>query len=279
MIGRDDPRLRDRDAIARKLAEAARAAAIVLLQKRAAYEVKLKMDGSPVCTADLAADDAAKAALARLAPGFPVVSEETVESAVPGPVFILLDPLDGTREFLAGGDSYCVAIAVVVDERPVAGAIAAPALGRLWFGGEHAYTQEFGPDGAVSGAARQVEVRALPPEGPRVLVSRFHGGGHSEGVAASLCKGEAVPMSSAVKFGLIASGEADLHVRCGQTMEWDTAAGDAILAAAGGVVLTLDGAVPRYGVAERQFRNPPFVAASSEALARRVIDGDAAACC
>lgn len=84
-------------------------------------------------------------------------------------------------------------------------------------------------------------------------------------------------MSSAVKFGLIASGEADLHVRCGQTMEWDTAAGDAILSAAGGVVLTLDGAVPRYGVAERHFRNPPFVAASSEALARRVIDGDAAA--
>ncbi len=102
MIGRDDPRLRDRDAIAGKLAEAARAAATVLLQKRAAYEVRLKTDGSPVCTADLAADHAAKAALARLAPGFPVVSEETVESVEPGPVFILLDPLDGTREFLAG---------------------------------------------------------------------------------------------------------------------------------------------------------------------------------
>jgi 3'(2'), 5'-bisphosphate nucleotidase len=85
-------------------------------------------------------------------------------------------------------------------------------------------------------------------------------------------------MSSAVKFGLIACGEADLHVRCGQTMEWDTAAGDAILSAAGGVVLTLEGAVPRYGVTERQFRNPPFVAASSEALARRVVEGGAAAC-
>lgn len=277
MIGRDDPRLQDRDAIARKLAEAARAAAVTLLHKRAAYEVRLKTDGSPVCSADLAADLAAKAALERLAPGIPVVSEETVESVEPGPVFILLDPLDGTREFIAGGDNYCVAIAVVADGRPIAGAIAAPALGRLWFAGERAYAQAFGPDGAALGEARPVQVRALPEEGPRVLVSRFHGDGRSDGIAATLCRGEGVPMSSAIKFGLLAEGEADLHVRCGQTMEWDIAAGDAILTAAGGALLTLDGAVPRYGVAERQFRNPPFVAASSEALARKAIAGDRAA--
>ncbi|CAM5764558.1 3'(2'),5'-bisphosphate nucleotidase CysQ family protein [Bosea minatitlanensis] len=273
MIGRDDPRLRDRDGLGRKLAEAAGSAAAVLLSKRAAYEVKLKGDGSPVCTADLAADRAAKDALARLLPGFPVISEETVGDAQPDAVFVLLDPLDGTREFLAGGDSYCVAIAVVVDGRPVAGAIAAPALGRLWYGGEHAFTQGFAADGALLGAPRRVAVRAVPAEGPVVLVSRFHGDGRSEGITAALCKGKGVPMSSAVKFGLIACGEADLHVRCGQTMEWDTAAGDAILSAAGGVILTLDGAVPRYGRADRQFRNPPFVAASSEGLARRAIAG------
>lgn len=277
MIGRDDPRLKDRDAIARKLAEAARAASVALLQKRAAYEVRLKTDGSPVCSADLAADLAAKAALERLAPGIPVVSEETVETVQPGPVFILLDPLDGTREFIAGGDNYCVAIAVVVDGRPIAGAIAAPALGRLWFAGEHAYAQGFGMDGAPLGQARLVHVREVPDNGPRLLVSRFHGDGRSDGIAASLCSMQGVPVSSAIKFGLLAEGEADLHVRCGQTMEWDIAAGDAILSAAGGVVLTLDGALPRYGVMERQFRNPPFVAASSEALARRAIAGDAAA--
>lgn len=273
MIGRDDPRLRDRDGLGRKLAEAAGSAAAVLLSKRAAYEVKLKSDGSPVCTADLAADRAAKDALARLLPGFPVISEETVGDAQPDAVFVLLDPLDGTREFLAGGDSYCVAIAVVVDGRPVAGAIAAPELGRLWYGGEHAFTQGFAADGALLGTPRRVAVRAVPAEGPVVLVSRFHGDGRSEGITAALCKGKGVPMSSAVKFGLIACGEADLHVRCGQTMEWDTAAGDAILSAAGGVILTLDGAVPRYGRADRQFRNPPFVAASSEGLARRAIAG------
>lgn len=273
MIGRDDPRLRDRDGLGRKLAEAASASAAVLLAKRAACDVKLKKDGSPVCTADLAADRAAKDALALLLPGFPIVSEETVDTVRPDAVFILLDPLDGTREFLAGGDSYCVAIAAVVDGRPIAGAIAAPALGRLWYGGEHAYAQDFSADGTLLGPEKRVRVRAVPEGGPVVLVSRFHGDGRSDGITASLCSGKGVPMSSAVKFGLIASGEADLHVRCGQTMEWDTAAGDAILSAAGGIVLTLDGAVPHYGRVDRQFRNPPFVAASSEGLARRAIAG------
>ncbi len=274
MIGREDPRLRDRDGLGRKLAEAARLSAAVLLAKRAARDVKLKSDGSPVCSADLAADHAAKDALARLLPGFPVVSEETADSAAPGAVFILLDPLDGTREFLAGGDSYCVAIAVVREGRPIAGAIAAPEMGRLWFAGEHAFVQDFAADGSVVGAERPAAVRDLPGEGPVVLVSRFHGDGRSDDITKTMCCGKGIPMSSAVKFGMIASGEADLHVRCGQTMEWDIAAGDAILSAAGGIVLTLDGALPRYGVVERQFRNPPFVAASSEALARKAIAGD-----
>ena len=274
MIGRDDPRLHDRDGLGRKLAEAARVSAAVLLAKRAARDVKLKHDGSPVCSADLAADHAAKEALARLLPDFPVISEETADSAPPGAVFILLDPLDGTREFLAGGDSYCVAIAVVSEGRPIAGAIAAPATGRLWFAGEHAYVQNFAEDGTALGAARRVTVRDLPSDGPVALVSRFHGDGRSDGIAAAMCCSKGIPVSSAVKFGLIASGEADLHIRCGQTMEWDIAAGDAILSAAGGIVLTLDGALPRYGVAQRAFRNPPFVAASSEALARQAIAGD-----
>lgn len=274
MIGHDDPRLRDRDGLGRKLAEAAGVSAAVLLAKRAARDVTLKSDGSPVCSADLAADHAAKDALARLLPGFPIVSEETAQTTAPDAVFILLDPLDGTREFLAGGDSYCVAIAVVRDGRPIAGAIAAPAMGRLWFSGAHAYEQDFAPDGTLLGEARLTSVRTVPGEGPVALVSRFHGDGRSDDIAAALCCSKGIPVSSAVKFGMIASGEADLHVRCGQTMEWDIAAGDAILSAAGGIVLTLDGALPDYGRSERQFRNPPFVAASSETLARQAIAGD-----
>ncbi|MDP3257656.1 MAG: 3'(2'),5'-bisphosphate nucleotidase CysQ [Bosea sp. (in: a-proteobacteria)] len=266
-----EPRLADRDDLARRLAEAARLAGAALLAKRAARDVTIKADGSPVCSADMAADHTAKKALARLMPGIPVVSEESVADVAPAALFILLDPLDGTREFLAGGDSYCVAIALIQGDRPVAGAIAAPATGRLWFAGVEAFAQQTSPDGALLGPARQITVRRMPDEGPTTLVSRFHGDALSDGVAHALHSANSRPMSSAVKFGLIAAGEADLHIRGGQTMEWDIAAGDCILCAAGGVVLTLDGQVPRYGRVERGYRNPPFVAASSEALARRAL--------
>lgn len=271
MISRDDPRLDDRNGLALLLAEAARLSSAVLLRLRNARDVKVKPDGTPVCSADIAADHAAKTALARLLPDFPVVSEESVDAVAPAPVFILLDPLDGTREFLADGDSYCVAIAIIRDGRPIAGAIAAPQLGRLWFAGSDAFTQTLTPDGAPGSAAERVAVRPLPAEGPVTLVSRFHGDALSDRVAVAMASSATMPVSSAVKFGLIATGEADLHIRAGQTMEWDIAAGDAILSAAGGAVLVLDGSVPVYGRSDREFRNPPFVAASSEALARRAI--------
>jgi 3'(2'), 5'-bisphosphate nucleotidase len=271
MISREDPRLDDRNGLALLLAEAARLSSAVLLRMRSARDVKVKPDGSPVCSADLAADHAAKMALARLLPDFPVVSEESAGDVAPAPVFILLDPLDGTREFLADGESYCVAIAIIRDGRPIAGAIAAPQLGRLWFAGTDAFTQSLASDGEASGEAERVTVRPLPADGPVTLVSRFHGDDVSDRVAVAMGSSATMPVSSAVKFGLIAAGQADLHIRVGQTMEWDIAAGDAILSAAGGAVLMLDGSVPAYGRSERGFRNPPFVAASSEALARRAL--------
>lgn len=209
--------------------------------------------------------------LRRCCPDFPVISEESVDAVAPAPVFILLDPLDGTREFLADGESYCVAIAIIRDGRPLAGAIAAPQLGRVWFAGDNAFTQALAPDGAPAAPAERVRVRPLPETGPVTLVSRFHGDATSDRVAVAMRSSRTVPASSAVKFALIAAGEADLHIRVGQTMEWDVAAGDAILTAAGGVVLTLDGALPAYGRVDRGFRNPAFVAASDETLARRAI--------
>ncbi|KPF62538.1 hypothetical protein IP69_20420 [Bosea sp. AAP35] len=270
-VGLDDPRLADRNDLALRLVEAARLSGAVLLAMRSARDVKIKPDGSPVCSADMAADRTAKQALARLLPGIPVISEESAAEVAPGPVFILLDPLDGTREFLAGGDSYCVAIAVICGDRPVAGAIAAPASGRSWFAGETAFAQAMGSDGATSGEARAISVRAMPAAGATTLVSRFHGDALSDHVATAMGSTATLPMSSAVKFGLIAAGEADLHVRGGQTMEWDTAAGDAILCAAGGIILTLEGVVPRYGRIDRHFCNPPFIAAASEDLCRRAV--------
>lgn len=271
MITADDPRLADRNALARLLAEAAGLTGAVLLAKRAAKDVRLKADGSPVCSADMAADYMAKQALARLLPDFPVVSEESVEAVAAAPVFILLDPLDGTREFLAAGGSYCVAIAIIREGRPIAGAIAAPELGRLWFAGDEAFSQRVAADGTALGEPERIGVRPPPEDGLVTLVSRFHGDALSDGVLKTMPGHEPRPMSSAVKFGIIAAGEADLHVRGGQTMEWDIAAGDAILTAAGGVVRLLDGELPRYGRPGGDFRNPPFVAASSEALAQRAI--------
>ncbi|WP_181832642.1 3'(2'),5'-bisphosphate nucleotidase CysQ family protein [Bosea caraganae] len=271
MISPNDPRLGDRNALALRLAEAARLSGAVLLAMRSASDVRVKADGSPVCSADMAADHTAKQALVRLLPDFPVVSEESVEAVEAAPVFILLDPLDGTREFLAAGGSYCVAIAIIREGRPIAGAIVAPELGRLWFSGEDAFSQRVAADGTALGEPERIGVRLPPEDGLVTLISRFHADALSEGVLKTMPGHEPMPMSSAVKFGIIAAGEADLHVRGGPTMEWDIAAGDAILTAAGGVVRLLDGQLPRYGRPGGDFRNPPFVAASSEALAQRAI--------
>lgn len=266
-----DLRLTDHDYLASQLGEAASRAAAVLLSLRTERDVRIKGDGSPVCSADLAADQEAKAALAELFPGIPVMSEESVEDFDPAPVFISLDPLDGTRDFLADGANYCVAIAMVENGRPIAGAIAAPELGRLWYGGRHAYTQRLHHETGSQSSALRIMARPLPDDGPVTLVSRFHGDETSDRIAAAMKSSRTLPMSSAVKFGLIASGEADLHIRMGPTMEWDIAAGDAILAAAGGAILDLDGKPLRYGVGERGYRNPSFVAASSHDLAERAV--------
>lgn len=261
-----------RDDLALALADAAAMAGAVLLTYRGCADARVKQDGSPVCSADLAADRVAKLALADLIPGMPIVSEETIADGVPDGPFILLDPLDGTREFLAGGDSYCVAIAVVEGGRPVAGAIVAPALGRAWYAGRGAWTRDLTGDGEWVGEPRAIHVRVATAAGPTALVSRFHGDPLSDAVLTDLVPAERRTMSSAVKFGLIAAGEADLNVRAGQTMAWDVAAGDAILAAAGGTLLALDGAAIDYRVVGRAgWHNPPFVAASSERLARQAV--------
>ncbi|MGL4974737.1 MAG: inositol monophosphatase family protein, partial [Bosea sp. (in: a-proteobacteria)] len=130
------------DEFARILARAASAAASVLFAlSPETSRVEHKSDGTPVSEADHAADAAAKRQLAVLAPGIPVVSEETVQQGDPGPLFVLLDPLDGTREFLAGGRHFCVCAALISNGVAIAGAIAAPMLGRLWSAGQNAFVE------------------------------------------------------------------------------------------------------------------------------------------
>ena len=223
----------------------------------------LKADDSPVTEADREAEAIILAALARLDPDTPVVAEEEAAAGrTPrvGARFYLVDPLDGTREFVARGTDFTVNIGLVEDGVPTLGVIYAPARADLYVG-----------DAARATAWRaRVEVSAPPPRtrtpmacrtpgGPlRVVASRSHGDPRTDRYLKGLEVGERVNVGSSLKLGLVAAGEADLYPRTGPTMEWDTAAGHAVLLAAGGRMADADGRPFRYGKPE--FRNGAFVA-------------------
>jgi 3'(2'),5'-bisphosphate nucleotidase len=235
-------------------------------------DVAFKADASPVTEADGRAEVVLLAALARLAPGVPVVAEESVAAGRVPPAatrFFLVDPLDGTKEFIGGNGEFTVNVALIEHGVPVMGVVYAPAIGRLFAGGPDGAFEIAVTDGAA-GARRSIRVRPLPVEGAVLLVSRSHA------TAATDAFRPAVPVvgrraiGSSLKFGLIAAGEADLYPRFSPTMEWDTAAGDAVLRAAGGVMTLPDGAPFLYGKRDRpglaDFANPSFIAASDPRL-------------
>jgi 3'(2'),5'-bisphosphate nucleotidase len=231
--------------------------------------VAIKADGSPVTKADLAAEAIILDGLARLAPGVAVVSEEGEHVPPPaGARFFLVDPLDGTKEFIARSGEFTVNIALIEDGAPVLGVVHAPALGRLWLGARGLGAIEVEADGA----RRPLHVRAAPA---RIVAigSRSHGGARTAAWLERFAVERFVSAGSSLKFCLVAAGEADVYPRLGRTMEWDTAAGDAILRAAGGFVTGLDGAPLVYGKHGRpddaDFANPDFVAWGDAALLRR----------
>lgn len=268
------PATADTDAVARSLCEAALEGCTAILDccRDGRPKADTKSDGSPVTLADMNSDAAVRSRLGQAFPGTRIISEERLDSDEPGEVFILVDPLDGTREFVSNGDQWCVAIALVVGGTAVAGAIAAPRMHRAWFGGRTAFVCDLTDDFRI-----KRERPVLAPErqhaaeggssGPVILVSRFHGEGRSDRITERLAPSRKIFASSAIKFGLIAEGSADAYVRCGPTMEWDVAAGDAILEASGGRVCQLDGRRLTYGLRAGNYRNPPFVAAGSPGLA------------
>ncbi|MGL4728352.1 MAG: 3'(2'),5'-bisphosphate nucleotidase CysQ family protein, partial [Bosea sp. (in: a-proteobacteria)] len=203
--------------------------------------------------------------LAELLPHVAVVSEENPAAAYARHEFILVDPLDGTAEFLEGGKEYCVAVGYVIDGRALAGAIVAPMIGRAWWAGTRAFEGSFTPAAPLAAPLTDIRpIKALQGRADHMvaLVSRLHPDARSQRALERMKAAESRPVSSAIKFGLIASAQAQFHIRCGPTMEWDVAAGDAILKAAGGMVTDLSGAPLTYGLKRRNFRNPPFVAAS-----------------
>ncbi len=263
-----------RDAVAVVLAEIALAAGPAVMEVYASGPVaQSKSDGSPVTLADERAEAIILEHLARLAPGTPVVAEEMAAAGAEMRIdrrFLLVDPLDGTKEFITRNGEFTINVALIEDRIPVAGAVFAPALGRLWFGGARAFVCE-APVGASlpdPSAWRPIHGR-VAPEGLVAVASRSHADAETEAFLARLPVAERRAAGSSLKFCLVAEGLADVYPRFGPTMEWDTAAGDAVLRAAGGVVLEPSGALFAYGKAESRLRNGSFVAWGDPEVARR----------
>ena len=226
--------------------------------------VRYKADGSPVTEADLAAEKLIGTELERLDPNLPVISEERANGARPpaqGRYFVV-DPLDGTREFIKGRDEYVVNIALMSAHVPVLGLIAAPALGLVWRGvrGGAAARLAFYGDGTLS-AATAIRARPRPERDMTVLVSRSHLDPRTQAYLDGLPQKRTIACGSALKFCRIAEGAADLYPRLGPTHDWDIAAGHAIVVAAGGSMGAPDGSPLRYGTAD--LRIPGFVAAGA----------------
>jgi 3'(2'), 5'-bisphosphate nucleotidase len=244
-----------------KLTAAVAAAATAALD--APRTVRIKADQTPVTGADEASQALLLDALARLLPGVAVVSEEmAVRPSRLGDIFILLDPLDGTREFVLGSDEYTVNLAIIRDRTPVAGIVAAPAAGLIYRGrvqyGAERLTWQRGS--AAPEAAQPVRVRAAPRDGVVAAVSRSHLDPATVELLGQLRIRDRVPCGSALKFCRIAEGAVDIYPRLAPTREWDVAAGHALVAAAGGVVTLPDGGPLLYGDVGGDFRVPAFIA-------------------
>ena len=237
-------------------------AAIMAIYRGDDPQMRLKADDSPVTAADLAADRIICAGLAAIWPDVPVVTEERADSHAlgQGRTHFLVDPLDGTREFLGRTGEFTVNIALVEGGVPVAGVVHAPAAGRLFRtaagGGAVEERGDFAPE--AEGPLRGIAAALAGDDGLRVVASASHRDAATDALIARYRVAAFRSAGSSLKFCLLASGEADLYPRLGRTMEWDTAAGQAVLCAAGGSVLRLDGAPLGYGKPDRA--NPPFVA-------------------
>jgi 3'(2'), 5'-bisphosphate nucleotidase len=241
-----------------------RAAAAIVAFERTKVHWRAKSDRSPVSAADEAANAVIVQGLSRLLPGVPVVSgEERAKPSVLGACFALVDPLDGTREFLAGRDEFTVNVALISEGKPMVGVIAGPALGLVWRAvvGRGAERLRLAAGAAPHQASERsaVRTRPLPAHGGVAMVSRSHFDAQTDAFLKRLPLVAQTPCGSSLKFAHIAEGGADVYARLAQTCEWDVAAGHAILAAAGGIVTAPDGVELAYGRAPN-FHVPGFIA-------------------
>ena len=240
------------------VALADRAGAVIIEHYRGNVAVRAKADASPVTAADEAAEAVILARLAELTPDIPVIAEETVAAGhvpeIDDQPFWLVDPLDGTKEFLSRNGEFTVNIALIEGREPVLGVVLAPARNQAWWGaqGKGAVARD------AAGNIRAIAVRRAPSAGLVAIASRSHRDPETQAFLDQAGVAQCISAGSSLKFCLVAEGKADLYPRFGRTMEWDVAAGHAVLAAAGGRVTTRDGAPFRYR--KPGFENPPFIA-------------------
>ena len=225
------------------------------------FEARAKDDASPVTEADLAADRVIVAGLERAFPDIPVVTEERAEThdtAAAGSRFFLVDPLDGTKEFVKRGGDFTVNIALIEDGVPVRGVVYAPALDRLF------WTADDGTARARDGDGEARTIRVAEPDDAalNVVASKSHRDEATDDYIARYAVADFKSAGSSLKFCLLAAGEADLYPRLGRTMEWDTAAGHAVLRAAGGMVDAWPGGRGALAYGKPGFENPHFIAYS-----------------
>jgi 3'(2'), 5'-bisphosphate nucleotidase len=245
-----------------------------------------KSDASPVTAADQEAEAIILAALHRIAPNIPVIAEEAASAGhIPtiGNEFFLVDPLDGTREFISGSEDFTVNIALVRNGSPYFGIVYAPATGQLFIGLGDTYQPEAAiqvdvPHGVTNVRhlaelhPRPIQCRTPDLAALTVVSSRSHRTAEVEEFLSPFNVTERRHVGSSLKFVTVARGDADLYPRIGSINEWDTAAGHAVLVAAGGAVTTFDGQPLTYGKVAAKFLNPDFIAWGSADLAKRLLN-------
>lgn len=244
-----------------------RAGAIVLDHRARGYTVETKADLSPVTVADRESEAAILDEVQRVLPGVPFVAEESAGRIVsgfdPAKPFLVIDPIDGTKEFIEGRSEFTVNLALIVDRKPAIGVIYAPALESLYVGGAgEAWTGWLDPGQSPSALRGKRALRCRVPEPERfvAVASRKHLDSETRAFLDDLPGDECIFRGSSIKFCIIADGQADLYPRFAPTSEWDTAAGEAILVAAGGSLTDLYGKPLLYGKIETGFLNPGFIA-------------------
>lgn len=256
---------REKDELAQLFATICLDAAVPVMDVYASdFAALSKDDRSPVTEADTRAEEVILTALSHIMPGVPVLAEESFSAGFRpdiGSEFLLVDPVDGTKEFINRNGEFTINIALVCNRIPVVGAVYAPALEQLYLGGASAFAGKARAGSTWDeGAGMPIRVRALPEAGRTAVMSRSHADEATRSFAEREGVTHTVSAGSSLKFCLVAEGKADLYPRFGPTMEWDTGAGHAVLSAAGGSVTCPDGSAFIYAKQETGYLNGAFVA-------------------